>query len=404
MLTGTTQGAGTVAKTTTLILGAGFGGIATANALRRALPPEHRIVVIDRSRHFHIGATKPWVMLGHKTVADVSHDREALKGRGVEFVHAEALGIDLSAGAVATDRGPQRGDYLVIALGADYDPSAIPGLAAATHEFYTLDGAARLSKALRDFAGGDLVVLVPRAPFKCPPAPYEAAMLMHHAFEERGMRDKVRIALHTVEGAPMATAGSEMGQLIREQLAARDIAYHPGKKTAGIDAGRRVVLFDDGGEARFELLVSVPPHVAPKVVRDAGLASPGGWIPADPATLKVARESAFRAMFAIGDVSVVPLPGRHKPDMPLVLPKAGTIADGQGRCVATQIAADVLGRPAESFGGVGTCYIETGGQHAVKGEGQFYALPHPAMRATPPDRAQYEGKLAWIGDWLRNNL
>jgi sulfide:quinone oxidoreductase len=298
----------------------------------------------------------------------------------------------------------ERGDYLVIALGADYDMSAIPGLGSTAHEFYTLEGAVRLCAALRVFSRGDLVVLVPRAPFKCPPAPYEAAMLMHHAFKEKGIRNDVRIALYTIEGAPMATAGAEMGRFMREQLASRSIDYHPAKKPSGIDGKRRAVQFEDGSEAHFDLLVSVPPHVAPKVVRDAGLTAPSGWIPADPGTLKVARDSAFRAVYAIGDVSVVPLPGRHKPDVPLVLPKAGTIADAQGRAVASQIAGEVLGKPGETFGGAGTCYIETGGQQAVKGEGQFYVLPHPVMTATPPDQAQYEGKLAWIRDWLRANL
>jgi sulfide:quinone oxidoreductase len=393
-----------MATTTTLILGAGFGGIATANALRRHLPPEHRVVLIDKAPTFHIGASKPWVMLGQKTVAEISHSREALKGRGIELLQADVRQINLAQGEVVTDRGAQRGDYLVIALGADYDTSAIPGLEGTAHEFYTLEGAVRLSAALRVFSQGDVIVLVPRAPFKCPPAPYEAAMLMHHAFQERRVRDHIRIALYTIEGAPMATAGADMSSLIREQLASRNIDYHPTKKTGSIDGGRRAVKFDDGSEAHFDLLVSVPPHVAPKVVRDAGLVNPSGWIPADPKTLKVTRESAFRAVYAIGDVSVVPLPGRHKPDVPLVLPKAGTIAEGQGKAVASQIAAEVLARPAETFGGVGTCYIETGGQQAVRGEGQFYALPHPVMSATPPDRTQYEGKLAWISDWLRANL
>ena len=393
-----------MAATTTLILGAGFGGIVAANSLRRQLPPEHRVVLIDKALHFYIGATKPWVMLGHQTVSQVSHSREALNGRGIEFLHAEVRRIDLARGEVTTDRGVQRGDYLVIALGADYDMSAIPGLGETAHEFYTLEGAVRLCAALRVFSRGDLVVLVPRAPFKCPPAPYEAAMLMHHAFKERGVRDNVRIALHTIEGAPMATAGAEMGRFMREQLASRTIDYHPARKTTGVDSKQRTVQFDDGSAAHFDLLVSVPPHVAPKVVRDAGLTNASGWIPADPKTLKVARDSAFRAVYAIGDVSVVPLPGRHKADVPLVLPKAGTIADAQGLAVASQIAAEVLGRPAETFGGVGTCYIETGDRHAVRGEGQFYALPHPVMSATPPDRTQYEGKLVWISAWLRANL
>ncbi len=342
-------------------------------------------------------------MLGHKTIDDVCYPRDALGRRGIEFLHTQVRRIDLAKGDVATDRGTQRGDYLVIALGADYDMSAIPGLAAA-HEFYTLEGAARLRDALREFKQGDLVMLVPRTPFKCPPAPYEAAMLLHHALTEKGLRRGVRIAVYTVEGAPMATAGAEIGKFIREQLAARDIAFHPLKKTIDVHGDRGKVAFDDGSEARFNLLVAIPPHVAPAAVRQAGLTNQSGWIPADPQTLKVACESAFRAVYAIGDVAVVPLPGRHKPDVPLVLPKAGTIAEGQGQAVASQIASNLLGKPAESFGGSGTCYIETGGRQAIRGEGHFYSLPHPVMRATPPDAAQFEGKLAWMSGWLRANL
>lgn len=392
-----------MAASTTLILGAGFGGIATANALRRQLSADHRIILIDKAPTFHFGAAKPWVMLGHKTIDEVCYPRDALAGRGIEFLHTQVRRIDLAKGEVATDRGTQRGDYLVIALGADYDMSAIPGLAAA-HEFYTLEGAPRLRDALRGFKQGDLVMLVPRTPFKCPPAPYEAAMLMHHALTEKGLRRGVRIAVYTVEGAPMATAGAEIGKFIREQLAARDIAFHPLKKTVGVHGDRGKVAFDDGSEARFDLLVAIPPHVAPNAVREAGLTNQSGWIPADPQTLKVARESAFRAVYAIGDVAVVPLPGRHKPDVPLVLPKAGTIAEGQGQVAASQIAGELLGKPAELFGGSGTCYIETGGRQAIRGEGQFYALPHPVMRATPPNAAQFDGKLAWMSGWLRANL
>ena len=229
-------------------------------------------------------------------------------------------------------------------------------------------------------------------------------MLIHHALKERGLRGGVRIALYTVEGAPMATAGAEMGRFIREQLATRDIAFHPTKKTVSVDAGRRGVTFDDASEAGFDLLVAVPPHVAPKVVRDAGLTNQSGWVPADSRTLKVACDSAFRAVYAIGDVSVVPLPGRHEPDMPLVMPKAGTIAEGEGQVVASRISGEVLGQPGETFAGDGACYIETGGGQAIRGEGQFYALPHPVMRATPPDGAQYQGKLTWMSDWLRANL
>ena len=390
-----------MAATTTLILGAGFGGISAANALRRRLPAGHRIVLIDKAPTFHFGATKPWVMLGQKTIAEVSYSREALRSRGIDLMETKIQRIDMVKGEITTSQGVLRGDYAIIALGADYDMTLVPGLDHAAHEFYTLEGAARLHDRLRDFNHGDLVVLIPRAPFKCPPAPYEGAMLMHHALQARGVRDGVRIAIHTVEGAPMATAGPEMGKFIRDQLASRNISYHPAKKTVNIDAERHEIRFEDGSEANYELLVTVPPHVAPAVVREAGLVNQSGWIPAHPQTLKVSGDSGFHSVFAIGDVAVVPLPGRYQPDMPLVLPKAGTVADAQGQVVASQIASQVVGGSAEVFGGVGTCYIETGGRHAVKGEGHFFALPHPVMRASPPDSAQYQGKLAWMADWVR---
>lgn len=390
-----------MAATTTLILGGGFGGISAANALRRRLPAGHRIVLIDKAPTFHFGATKPWVMLGQKTVAEVSHSREALRSRGIDLMETKIQRIDMPKGEITTSQDVLRGDFLIVALGADYDMTLVPGLERAAHEFYTLEGAVRLRDRLRDFNHGDLVMLIPRAPFKCPPAPYEGAMLIHHALQERGVRDGVRIAIYTVEGAPMATAGPEMGKFIRDHLASRSISYHPAKKTVSVDAQRHTIKFDDGNEVNCDLLVAVPPHVAPAVAHEAGLVNQSGWIPADSRTLKVSADSGFHSVFAIGDVAVVPLPGRYKPDMPLVLPKAGTMADAQGQVVAAQIASQVLGGSSEEFDGVGTCYIETGGQCAVKGEGHFFALPHPVMRASPPDSAQYQGKLAWMADWVR---
>jgi len=344
-------------------------------------------------------------MLGQKTVAEVSYSRHSLRLRGIDLMETEIEGIDVGKGEVTTGQGALRGDYLIIALGADYNMTLVPGLDRAAHEFYSLEGAARLRDVLRDFSRGDLVILIPRTPFKCPPAPYEGAMLLHHALKERGVRDDVRIAVYTVEGAPMATAGPDMGKLVRDELASRSISLYPAKKTVSVDAERRTVKFDDGSEARYDLLVTIPPHVAPAVVRDAGLVNQSGWIPVDPQTLRVIGIPESRSVYAIGDVAVVPLPGRYKPDIPLVLPKAGTLADAQGQVVASQIASQVLGeRSADVFGGVGACYIETGGQHAVKAEGHFFALPHPVMRASAPDSAQYRGKLSWMTDWLRTNL
>jgi sulfide:quinone oxidoreductase len=245
-------------------------------------------------------------------------------------------------------------------------------------------------------------MLIPRAPFKCPPAPYEAAMLLHAAFAARGLTGQVRIALYTVEPAPMPTAGPEMGQYIRSELAARGIDYGPQKKAVRVDGAARRIAFEDGSEASYDLLIAIPPHEAPKAVRDAGLVNASGWIPVDPQTLRVTAPAAAGEIYAVGDVTAVPLPGRYKPDVALSLPKAGVFAAAQGRVVAHQIAAKLLGTaPRETFDGAGYCYLETGGGRAVKADGSFFALPHPVMRRQLPDEAQFRDKLDWVAGLLR---
>lgn len=383
--------------TTTLILGGGFGGIVTANTLRQLLPAEHKIILIDKNSTFHIGATKTWIMLGERTPEQVTRNLSALSSRGIEFVQAEVQKIDPAKREVVTSNKTLRGDFLVLALGADMNLSKISGLEAA-ETFYTLEGALRLREMLPKFTSGELVTLIPATPFKCPPGPYEAAMLLHEYFTKRGHRDKIKLSLNTVEPRPMATAGPQMGQFIREELQKRDIHLATEKRCKSVDGAKRLINFEDGSTAPFDLLIAIPPHEAPQAVREAGLNDASGWIPVDPKTLK----TSIDRVYAIGDLCKVPLPGRFKPEMPLVLPKAGVFAEAHGRVVAHQIAAEVLGQQAaETFDGLGYCYIETGDRQAVRGDGEFFALPHPQMTAKPSDLAQ---KQAWAEEWVKRYL
>jgi sulfide:quinone oxidoreductase len=386
---------------TTMILGGGFGGIAAANALRRLLPPEHAITVVDESARFHVGAGKTWIMLGERTYEQISQERTVLLAPGIQFVKATAQHISLSERTVSTSAAPLKWDFLVIALGADLNLAAVPGLAEVAHTFYTVDGAQRLKATLDQFSGGDVAIVIPKAPFKCPPAPYEAAMLLHEAFRRRGLGGKSRLAIHTIEGAPMATAGAEMGQYIKNELAQREIAFFPQRIVARIDGAAQRVVFEGGSEARYDLLIAVPPHVAPKVVRDAQLINQSGWVPVDPKTMQVKQEAASE-VYAVGDVTSVPLPGRYRPDVGLVLPKAGVFAEAHGRIAAHQIAARILERaPDEAFDGKGYCFLEIGGQRAVKTDGNFFELPHPIMEKRVPDEAQFRDKLDWVEHLLR---
>jgi sulfide:quinone oxidoreductase len=384
-----------------VILGGGTAGLVAANTLRR-LPAEHKITVVERHSTFHMGATKPWVMLGEKTAREVSAPLDRLKKRGIDLVRANVKKIDVASRSVETDQGTFQADYLIIALGADYAMDSVPGLTEAAQTFSTLEGAERLRPVWKDFRGGDVVVLITRAPFKCPPAPYEGAMLMAHDLKKRGIAGKVHV--YTLEGAPMATAGPEIGAYIRKSLEERGVQFHPMKRTKLVDGARKAIVFEDGSEAKYDLLVAVPPHVAPNCVRDSGLTNPAGWIPVDLKTLRLTAPGVER-VFAIGDVTSVPLPGRFKPETPLVLPKAGVFASGQAYAVATQIFSEVLKteRPLE-YAGKGFCYIEMGDRHAARGDGSFFEMPNPTMRRTEPSMNLFDEKREWVAKFMRDNL
>jgi sulfide:quinone oxidoreductase len=384
---------------TTLILGGGFGGIACARALAARAPGSHRILLVDRSRDFLVGAAKTWVMLGERRAEEAVSPRSKLLPARVTLIEDEVRGIDAARCEARTTSGTLSADQLVIALGAELDLASVPGLEHAAQTFYTLDGAVRLRAALGRFTGGRIMLLIPRVPFKCPPAPYEAAMMLHATLERRGIH--AQIDVWTIEKAPMPTAGPEMGKTIVGELAARGIGFHPGVKPIAVEGARGFVRFEDESEAEYELLIAVPPHRAPRLVVEAGLAEPGGWIPVDAATLAVKKPGVAPGVYAVGDLASVPLPGRWNADMPLVLPKAGVFAAAQGEAVGEQIAAELTGgTPAAAFGGRGHCYIEVGGGRAIRGDGTFFATPHPVMSARAPDEAQYRDKLEWVKRWL----
>jgi sulfide:quinone oxidoreductase len=384
----------------TVILGGGVGGVVTANTLRGLLPKEHEIVVVERNPIFHLGAAKTWVMLGQKKLEEVTRRVDALRAKGITVLEETVEKIDAAKREVKTSKSTLTADYLVIALGADMNRALIPGLDQA-ETFYTLDGAIQLGKVLKGFKGGDIVILNPKMPIKCPPAPYEVAFLLDHEFKSAGIREKTNLAVWTVEPLPMPTAGPQVGGIIKEELAKRGISFHPLMKAKAVDAAKKVVSFEDGSEAKYDLLISVLPHEAPKVVREAGLVNQGGWIPVDPKTLKTSADRVW----AIGDVTSVPLPGRYKPDVPLALPKATVFADAHARVVAAQIAAHILGKPStEAFDGKGFCFVEFGAHHAMGGDASFFDLPNPKVATKVPDLSQYEEKQKWAASFLERNF
>ncbi len=375
-----------------LILGSGIGGLAVANELRRALPREHRITLVDRESTYVFGLSLLWLMTGDRTRDKIVRPLSRLDRKGIEVVRGEIGRIDAERREVTVDGKKLSADYLVIALGAEYAPETIPGLPEAGHNFYTLSGAESFRDALASFNGGRLVVLTSHPVYKCPPAPYEAAMLLEHYCRRRGIRDKTEISVYAAEQGPMALAGPEVSKELRNIVESKRIAYHPAHQIVSADPAKRTLRFENQAEAAYDLLAYVPPHRAARAARDSGLTGDGGWIPTDRHTLA----TKYPGVYALGDVVSIPLTA-GKP-----LPKAGVFALGQGQVVAKNIASEIKGQPPHAaFGGAGVCFVEVGDGKAAMGTGNFYAEPLPRIVLKPPGGLWHLAKMLLEKDWLR---
>jgi sulfide:quinone oxidoreductase len=361
-----------------VVLGAGFGGLELTTRLSDELGDDADVVLIDKSDGFVFGFSKLDVMFGRATADAVHHSYANLTRPGVEFVKATVSRIDPGAKRVETDAGTFDADIIVVALGADLDPGATPGLIEGGHEFYTEPGAFALRDVIANFDGGRVVVAVTSTPFKCPPAPSETALLMHDFLTERGLRDRSEIALVTPLPAPIPPSPPASKALLTA-FAERAIEWHPEQLIRALDPDRKVAQFADGDEMPYDLFLGVPRHVAPPVVVDAGL-TVEGWIPVDPSTL----ETAFPDVYAVGDVANVGTP------------KAGVFAEGQASVVAERILARVRGDgEASEYDGRGVCYLEFGNEQVAKVAVTFRPGQPPVGELEGPSPSYVADKVAF---------
>jgi sulfide:quinone oxidoreductase len=380
-----------MAEHTVVVLGGGTGGLVAARRLRRLLDAADRVVVVDRDPDYRFAPSFLWVMTGARRPGQVSARRARLRREGIEILRAEARDIDLSGRRVTTSEAEIGFDRLVIALGAELAPGALPGFTEAAHNLYTLDGAASAGQALRSFGSGRVVVAVSRLPYKCPAAPYEAAFLAEAMLRHRRVREAT-IDIYTPEPSPMPTAGPALGEALAGMLARRGIGFHPDQAIERIDAEARELVLTGGQRAGYDLLLGIPAHRPPEAAAASGLAGPTGFVPVDPATLATSAEGVL----AIGDVTAIALAGGK------FLPKAGVFAEAQAKVVARNIAADLAGRRAgATFDGAGACFVELGDGRAAFATGNFYAPAGPQIQLRRPGRHWHLAKVAFEQYWLR---
>ena len=388
-----------MAPRTVLVLGGGIGGLVTANELRRRLDPADRVVVVERERQHLFQPSLLWLMVGRRRRDQIERPLRELLASGIELVEAEVRSIDPITRRIETTAGVLVGDALVVGLGAELDRDAIPGYREAALDIFSPDGAAACAQALDTFRGGRVVVTVAALPYKCPAAPYEAALLLDDELRRRGIREHSEIDVYSPEPAPMPVAGPVMGAAVVDLLEAKGIRFHPGSRVERFEPGSHEIVLADGGRIGYDLLAGVPPHRAPAVVRDSSLAGDTGWIPVDRATLETRHERVL----AIGDVTTITL-ANGKP-----LPRAGVFAHGEGLVVARRIAATLAGRPSvDAFDGIGYCWVEAGAARAAFAVGEFFAEPDPVLALRAPGRVWHAGKVlferSWIGGRLERRL
>jgi sulfide:quinone oxidoreductase len=354
-----------------------------AQHLRRLLPPEHRVVVVEKENLFYMCAFNMRLITG-----EMKHPQEGeralseLSRKGIDWVHAEVDKIDPEGKRVHTSSGILEGDYIIIALGAEKLPKSIPGFAESAYNLTDALGILQLRKALDEFESGRVVILVCSVPYSCPGVPCETAFLADSTFRSKEIHQKVEIAIYTPEARPLPAAGTEMGQAVLGMLNERNIEYHAQQKVRRIDNTSRKIVFE-GGEVSFDLLVGIPIHTTPRVVQEAGLTDETGWVPADLQTL----ETPYPGIFAIGDITSI----RQPNPTGFFLPKAGVFADEQARVVARNISGEILGEAKQSrFDGKGFCYLEMGDGRAAYGSGNFYGYPGPRVYLESPSQKFHE--------------
>jgi sulfide:quinone oxidoreductase len=378
---------------TAVVLGGGTGGVVAASGLRRRLAPEDRVVLVEREPIYRFAPSFLWVMSGARRADQISSDVRRLRRRGIEVVEASVQAIDSARREVTTSQGTLAYDGLAVALGAELAPDLLPGFAGGAHNLYTLGGAESAGRALRELERGRVVVLVSRLPYKCPAAPYEAAFLAEALLRRRGVRDHVTLDVYTPEPLPMPTAGEVIGTRVAQMLAERGIGFHPEVSVERIDAEARQLRLAGAGQVGYDVLIGIPPHRAPAVVAESGLAGPSGFVPVDRHSMATGAEGVY----AIGDVTTIPLAAGR-----LMLPKAGVFAHAQAGVVAHRIAAQLRGEESRAvFDGTGACFLELGDGAAGYASGNFYAEEGPRVRMRRPGRHWHLGKVAFERYWMR---
>jgi len=378
-------------KAKVLILGCGLAGSTVAVRLARKVRKRASIRVIEPKQNFQLPASFQWVMMGWRRPSEVQRSLRPLARKGIDIVNDSVEKVSIQKKIVKTKTGEYSYDHLIIATGADYATSLIPGFEEYANHTYDLEHATKFRDHVQKFKDGRLIVAISRVPFKCPPAPYEVALLLEQHFRSTGRKSTVQI--FTPEPQPLPAAGPVIGRQMLKLLENRGVSYNPKTVLKRVEKSR--IVFDNG-EAEYDLLYVVPPHTCPKPIVEAGLTDSSGWVPINPQTLTTKYENVY----GLGDVTSVETAHGHVP----FLPKAGVFAIGQAEILADNLAAKITGENRTStWNGNGHCFLATGGEEAAFLQGSFLSNP-PRLEFHTPSQKWYQDRLTFEKEILHGRF
>lgn len=385
-----------------VILGAGFGGLACAHLLRKNLSQEHHITVIDKKDYFLMGFVNLWILYGNRNLKESKIALSNLHGKGISFVQDEITAINPIEKNIttATQRHKHEYDYLIIALGAEYDLDQINGFEEnGGFNLYDAEQIPKLRKEILALRQGRIAICITSFPYKCPPAPYEASLLINNILIKNNTKEDIDIDIYTPSPIALPVAGPKVSQDIVNLLDRNHIHFHPSYKLKSVSSTESI-YFEYGSDRKeninYNILIAIPPHTLPSLIKMSGLIKDGqNWIDVDKFTLKTEYENVF----AIGDVTEIKV--NHK----VSIPKAGIFAEGQAKVVCQQIIDNIKNQSSNpKFDGKGFCFMEIGDNKAGYIDADFYNEEGPITWLEPPNEESYKKKIDFeknrINDWL----
>jgi sulfide:quinone oxidoreductase len=388
-----------------LILGAGFGGLTTANLLQKNLSlssVKHQISIVDSKDYFIMGLVNLWILSGIRTLDDSKIALSRLENKGIRYLNAEVTAIDPVSRTV-TIKGNSTPrleyDYLVIALGSEFALEHVKGfLENGGSNLYDAEQVPKLREKILSLKKGRIVICITSVPYKCPPAPYEASLLINDILVKNGTRDSIDIEIYTPTPIALPVAGAKVSHEVVNLLNDNHVNFHPLHKIKSV-TDTKEIEFENGHKVKYDLLIGIPPHKVPEVIRNSDLVKQGqNWINVDKFSLK----TDYQNVFAIGDVNEI------KVTENVAIPKAGVFAEAQAKVVNQQIIDDIENnkdkRSSSKFDGKGFCFMEVGNKKAGYISADFYNENGPVTLLEPPSKESYEKKINFesskVSEWL----